>query len=192
MRTFKININKFDSITDEELQSKARGEMYDLAYDKIYYIDAMGIMNFMTMGAWFEAMEYGETEFYYTAHNKESEDAFYNDYKLLVSHIVEIVDREEEIESKTSDYVKQERRMKPFNNLKKWLKNNNIYFEKGFSEADEETEVHDFVIIPSMDLQIYNDQDGLTLDYGDNEFETFDNNKSLYKEIKAEIAKQDN
>ena len=30
--------------------------------------------------------------------------------------------------------------MKQFNNLKTWLKNNNIYFEKGYSTRDKEND----------------------------------------------------
>lgn len=76
--------------------------------------------------------------------------------------------------------------MTNFTNLKTWLKRNDIEFTKGYSEYDEK-QVHDFVIILSSDLQVYNDESGLTLDYGDNEFETFENNKDLYKEIKREV-----
>lgn len=81
---------------------------------------------------------------------------------------------------------------KNFNNLKAWLKNNNIYFEKGFSDYDLETNVHDFVDIPSAFAHVYNDEKGLTLDYGNNEFETFKNNRQLYKVIKEEIEKGGN
>ncbi|UUY79055.1 hypothetical protein NUT40_02760 [Staphylococcus saprophyticus] len=82
--------------------------------------------------------------------------------------------------------------MTNFNNLKNWLKNNNIYFEKGYSAYDENEEVHDFVIIPSAFAQVYNDESGLTFDYGNNSFETFQDNKELYKVIKEEIGKDRN
>ena len=81
---------------------------------------------------------------------------------------------------------------KNFNNLKKWLKSNNIYFEKGFSDYDLKTKVHDFVDIPSAYSHVYNDSEGLTLDYGNNEFETFQDNRQLYKAIKKEIKKGGN
>lgn len=76
--------------------------------------------------------------------------------------------------------------MANFKNLKVWLKRNKIEFTKGYSDYDGK-EVHDFVIILSADLQVYNDQEGLTLDYGNNEFSSFENNKDLYKEIKKEV-----
>lgn len=76
--------------------------------------------------------------------------------------------------------------MTNFTNLKTWLKRNNIEFTKGYSEYDGE-EIHDFVIILSADLQVYDDKTCLTLDYGDNEFSSFESNKELYKEIKREV-----
>ena len=78
--------------------------------------------------------------------------------------------------------------MKQFNNLKAWLKNNNIYFENGHSEYEENKTVNDFVIIPSAFAHIYNDSDGLTFD-SDNRLSTYDNNKELYKVIKQAINK---
>lgn len=100
MKTFKIDVKKFNEITDEALQGKVKDEMYELAHDKIYYIDEMGVLNFMTLNAWFEAMiEFDITVFYYTVHNKEDEESFYQDYKNLVEYIVEVVDRDKIIES---------------------------------------------------------------------------------------------
>ena len=100
MKTFKIDIKKFDGITNETAQSEARGEMYDLVNtNKVYFIDEYSIMMFLSDGSWFEAMEFGETEFFYTMHNKESEDDFYSNFKYLVEYIVEEVDRDKEIES---------------------------------------------------------------------------------------------
>ena len=81
---------------------------------------------------------------------------------------------------------------KNFNNLKKWLVRNKIYFEKGFSDYDLKTKVHDFVDIPSAFSRIYNDSEGLTLYYDNNDFKTFKNNKELYKVIKEEIKKGGN
>lgn len=75
---------------------------------------------------------------------------------------------------------------KQFNNLKTWLKNNNIYFEKGFSTYDNEHDIHDFVIIPSAFAHVYNDEQGLTFD-SDNRLSTYENNKELYTVIKKEI-----
>ena len=80
---------------------------------------------------------------------------------------------------------------KQFNNLKKWLKDNNIYFEKGYSDYDLETNIHDFVIIPSAFAHVYNDDEGLTFD-SDNRLSTYENNKELYKVIKEEIKKGGN
>lgn len=101
MKTFKININTFDSIKDKEIQSEARGEMYDLVNsNKVYYIDEYGVMMFLSDGSWFEAMEFGITEFFYTMHNQESEDDFYQNFKYLVKYIVEEVDRDKVIERK--------------------------------------------------------------------------------------------
>lgn len=78
--------------------------------------------------------------------------------------------------------------MTNFKNLKAWLKRNDVEFTEGYSDYDGK-EVHDFVIILSADLQVYNDQEGLTLGYGNNEFSSFENNKDLYKEIKKEVEK---
>ena len=80
---------------------------------------------------------------------------------------------------------------KQFNNLKTWLKNNSIYFEKGFSDYDLETNAHDFVDIPSAFAHVYNDDEGLTFD-SDNRLSTYENNKELYKVIKEEIEKGGN
>ena len=80
---------------------------------------------------------------------------------------------------------------KNFNNLKTWLKNNSIYFEKGYSDYDLETNVHDFVDIPSAFVHVCNDSEGLTFD-SDNRLSTYGNNKELYKVIKEEIKKGGN
>ena len=63
--------------------------------------------------------------------------------------------------------------MKQFTNLKTWLKNNDIYFEKGYSTYDNEHDTHDFVIIPSAFAHIYNDDAGLTFD-SDNRLSTYE------------------
>ena len=80
--------------------------------------------------------------------------------------------------------------MKQFTNLKAWLKNNDVHFEKGYSYLDN-NKIHDFVILPS-DIKIYNDQTELVLCYDnddgiENIFKSYENNKDLYKEIKNQI-----
>lgn len=76
--------------------------------------------------------------------------------------------------------------MTNFTNLKTWLKRNNVEFTKGYSDYDGK-EIHDFVIILSADLKVYNDKTCLTLENGKNEFSSFESNKELYKEIKREV-----
>lgn len=100
MKTFKIDIKKFDTIADESEQSKARGEMFDLVNtNRVYYIDEYSVMMFLSDGSWFEAMEFGVTVFYYTMHDQDSEDDFYQSFKHMVKHVVEVVDRDKIIES---------------------------------------------------------------------------------------------
>lgn len=100
MKTFKIDIKKFDTIADESEQSKARGEMFDLVNtNRVYYIDEYSVMMFLSDGSWFEAMEFGVTVFYYTMHDQDSDDDFYQSFKHMVKHVVEVVDRDKIIES---------------------------------------------------------------------------------------------
>lgn len=70
--------------------------------------------------------------------------------------------------------------MTNFENLKKWLKDNNIYYQ--------ETKTNNFVEIPIIFSRVYNDYKELSLD-SPNKFVTYQNNKDLYKAIIKEIKK---
>ena len=80
-----------------------------------------------------------------------------------------------------------------FINLKKYLTRKGIAFEKGFSEHEDDfgnvTEKHDFIILENYNIQIYNDSDCLTMDFGDTGFEHFYSNRKLYSELKNNVVR---
>ena len=117
MKTFKIDISKFDEISDKEVREKTTSEMFDLIYDKIYYIDGKGMLIFPTFEAFFEATRFDVNEFYYSTHTDEDTKQFMIDYPHIIE-FAEVVDRDKEIENRKNKTTRSKvaiERYKEFN-----------------------------------------------------------------------------
>lgn len=78
--------------------------------------------------------------------------------------------------------------MANFKRLKTWLVRSHIPFELGYSEVEVpgtfcKERRQDFIILTNSDIQIYDDESGLTLDMDREGVEVYDDNSELYKRI---------